>query len=496
VKAELDQLHKMGTWELVDPPEGRTPISNKWVLTKKYDKDGNLQKYKARLVAKGYSQQPGMDYTNTFSPVVRLETIRNLLALAVAKNWEIQQMDVRGAYLNGTIKEQIYMQQPEGYDDGTGHLCHLIKSLYGLKQAGREWNNELNKQLESLGWRPTMVDPCMYVRKSPEGIEVVAVWVDNLLLFASNESLMNKMKLELKSIFDITDLGEPAKIVGIEIERDRTKGTIMISQKQYIESILQKEGLTDAHPVAVLMDPNIQLQPSEGEAQDKSNNFASLIRSLMYLAVVTRPDIAYAVFRLGSYMANPSMSHWAAAKRVLRYLSGTRSYGITYHASEVRPGENQFFGYSDASYANNDDATSISGYVFSMGGGVITWGSRKQTSVSLSSTESEYVALADVAWEVTWLRNLLEGLGYKQCTPTKLYGDNNGALAIAQNPQYHKCTKHFDTRNHYIRQKVKEKVIEIKYCPMSKMTADIFTKALPKPKFQLHRTELGFLVPA
>ena len=244
------------------------------------------------------------------------------------------------------------------------------------------------------------------------------------------------------------------------------------------------------------MDPNIQLQPSEGEAQDKSNNFASLIGSLMYLAVATRPDIAYAVFRLGSYMANPSMSHWAAAKRVLRYLSGTRSYGITYHASEVRPGENQFFGYSDTSYANNDDATSISGYVFSMGGGAITWGSRKQTSVSLSSTESEYVALADVAWEVTWLRNLLEGLGYKQCTPTKLYGDNNGALAIAQNPQYHKCTKHFDTRNHYIRQKVKEKVIEIKYCPMSKMTADIFTKALPKPKFQLHRTELGFLVPA
>jgi len=147
-----------------------------------------------------------MDYTDTFSLVIHLETIQTLLALAVAENWEIQQMDMKGTYLNGTIKEQIYMQQPEGYDNGTGHLCHLIKSLYGLKQAGREWNNELNKQLESLGWRPTMVDPCTYVRKSPEGIEVVAVWVDNLLLFVSNESLMNKMKLELKSIFDITDL--------------------------------------------------------------------------------------------------------------------------------------------------------------------------------------------------------------------------------------------------------------------------------------------------
>ena len=190
------------------------------------------------------------------------------------------------------------------------------------------------------------------------------------------------------------------------------------------------------------------------------------------------------------------MSHWAAAKRVLRYLSGTRSYGITYRADEVNPKENQLSGYSDVSYANNDDATSISGYVFMMSGCAITWGSKKQTSVSLSSTESEYVALADAAWEVTWLRNLLEGLGYEQHAPTKLYGDNNGAIAIARNPQYHKRTKHFDTRNHYIRQKVKELVIEIECCPTSQMTADVFTKALPKPKFQLHRTKLGFPAPA
>ena len=166
-------------------------------------------------------------------------------------------MDVKGAYLNGTIKEQIYMKQPEGYDDGTGHICHLIKSLYGLKQAGHEWNNELNKQLKSLGWKPTTVDPCMYTRRTTGSIEVVAVWVDDLLLFASDTTLMSKMKLELKSIFEITDLGDPAKIVGIEIERDHVKRTIMISQKQYINTILQREGLQNAHPVAIPMDPNI-----------------------------------------------------------------------------------------------------------------------------------------------------------------------------------------------------------------------------------------------
>ena len=218
IQAKLDQLHKMGTWELVDPPEGHTPITNKWVLTKKYDKKGILQKYKARLVTHGYSQQLGMDYNDTFSPVVHLESIQTLLALAVTEDWEMQQMDVKGAYLNGMIKEQIYMEQPKGFDDGTGHIFHLIKSLYGLKQAGCEWNEELNKQLEFLGWKPTMVDPCTYVRRKADGIEVIAVWVDDLLLFASNSDLMESMKLELKSVFEITNLGEPAKIVGIEIE--------------------------------------------------------------------------------------------------------------------------------------------------------------------------------------------------------------------------------------------------------------------------------------
>jgi hypothetical protein len=481
----------MGTWELVDPPEGRTPVSNKWVFVKKYDKQGNLQKYKARLVAKGYSQMPGMDYNDTFAPVARMETIQALLALAVTENWEIQQMDVKGAYLNGKIKEEIYMKQPEGYEDGTDRLCHLIKSLYGLKQAGREWNEELNKQLEAHGWKPSEVDPCAYIRKTTEGIEIVIVWVDDLLLLANSHTLMNKMKNELKEIFEITDLGEPSKIVGIEIDRDREHHTITISQKQYTESILQKEGLENMNPVGMPMDPNIKLNPSEGEPGDGHNNYASLIGSLMYLAVATRPDIAYAVYRLGSYMSNPNMSHWSAAKRILRYLSGTRDYGITYRANKPEKDENHFLGYSDASYANNDDLTSVSGNVFLMSGGAISWSSKKQNNVSLSTTESEYIALADATREIMWLRNLFKGLGYEQPKPTILYGDNSGSLAIAKNPQYHKRTKHFDTKHHYIRQKVKTNEVEVLYCPTSNMTADIFTKALPKPKHQLHVAELG-----
>jgi len=213
--------------------------------------------------------------------------------------------------------------------------------------------------------------------------------------------------------------------------------------------------------------------------------------SLMYLAVATRPDIAYAVYRLGSYMASPNMSHWTMAKRILRYLSGTKDLGITYQAKKPTPDENHFIGYSDASYANNDDLTSVSGYVSLMNGGAISWGSKKQSDVSLSSTEAEYIALAEETREITWLRHLMEGLEYKQPQPTKLCGDNSGSLAIAKNPQYHKRTKHFDTRHHYIRQKIKDCIIEVLYCPTINMTADIFTKALPKPKHQTHSVELG-----
>ena len=306
----------------------------------------------------------------------------------------------------------------------------VIKSLYGLKQAGREWNIEFNEQLKTHGWNPSMVDPCAYFRKTMEGLEIIVVWVDDLLLFASNKALMMKMKSELQSIFEITDLGEPTRIVGIEIDRDRTKNTITISQKQYLQMILEKEGMENANPVGMPMDPGIQLNPSERESEGSyeeygSKSFTSLIGSLMFLAVATRPNIAFTVYRLGSFMSNPNMSHWTAAKRVLRYLSGTRDYGLTYRTDKPVPGNNHFVGYSDTSYANNADQTSVSGYVFLMNGAAISWGSKKQNDVALSSTESEYIALAEAAREAIWLWNLLHGLEYTQPQPTKLYSENS-----------------------------------------------------------------------
>ena len=222
---ELETLQRMGTWELVNAPEDRKPIINKWVFVRKYDKDGNLQKYKACLVARGFSQMPGMDFNETFSLVVRLETIHMILALAVAEDWEIQWMDVKGAYLNGKLKETIYMEQPRGYSNGTSWICQLIKTLYRLKQSGWEWNEELDTKLSRIRFKCLYTDPCLYIWCEGNSIEIITVWVDDLLLFMNCKETMVKLKNDLKKLFNITDLGEPNKLVGLEFMHDWEQGT-------------------------------------------------------------------------------------------------------------------------------------------------------------------------------------------------------------------------------------------------------------------------------
>jgi hypothetical protein len=493
IHIELDQLNYRKTWTLVDPPKKHNIIKNKWVFVHKYDKLGKLTKYKAQLVAKGYSQISGIDFIDVFSPVVRLKTIRVLLALAAVEDWEIQQMDVKGTYLNSNLKEVIFMMQPEGYGDGSNKVCQLLKTLYGLKQSGREWNIKLNIKLEKRGYKRIHSDPCVYILKTLDGMILITVWVDDLLIFATSITYMQIAKRDISESFKVTDLGEPNKMVGIEITQDCENRKITITQTNYIEAILAKYGLQDACSVCTPLDANIKLEPGEPEAGNCSNNYALLIGSLMYAAVSTQPDIAFAVNRLASFTANPTMCHWTAAKHVLRYLKGTKNIGITYSKpeSDSVTGQNNFTGYSDASFTNNYDRTSVSGYAFTSAGGAITWGSKKQNIVSLSTTEAEYICLSDVAHEATWLHNLYTEIGYSQKEPTLVYGDNLGSLAIAENPHYHKRTKHFDIKHHYIHEQISNKTIVTEYLPTAKMTADILTKALPKKTQDAHMKSLG-----
>jgi hypothetical protein len=254
--------------------------------------------------------------------------------------------------------------------------------------------------------------------------------------------------------------------------------------------------MEEANPVSTPLDPNIKLTPSkDGASPERSNDYASLIGSLQYLAVATRPDIAYAVNRLAAYTANPSFEHYGAAKRLLRYIKGTRSLGITYRAQSERlvgpMDSNFFFGFSDATFANADDRKSISGYVFLSNGGAITWGSKKQNTIALSTTEAEYVTLSEAAREATWLRHLYGELGFIQREPILLLGDNDGSIAMAKNPQFHKRTKHVDLRWHWVRELVNDGLINIVDCRDPQQTADIFTKQVPRIKFSRHVNELG-----
>ena len=493
IAKELDQHVQTSTWELVDKPDDAIPISNKWVFEKKRNKAGEITRYKARLVAKGCSQRPGYDYQETFSPVVRMETIRAILSMVPEKKLKIQQMDVKGAYLNGIIKEKVYMRQPEGFDDGTGRVCLLIKTLYGLKQSGHEWNTELDKKLKILGFNPLRSDPCAYVRKNGEHLKIITVWVDDLLLFATSDDLMNKMKKELHSEWTLTDMGEPQKIIGIEITIN--DDSLIISQEKYVENILRREGMDDANPVSMPMDPNDKIKPNpDGNEGSKSNSYAKLLGELQFLTNATRPDIAYAVNRLSAYTANPSLQHVGAVKRILRYLKGTKKMAIKYSAkSDKTPQENTnlLHGYADAAYANTDDYKSTSGYVFIAGGGAITWRSKKQTTIALSSTEAEYVALSEAGREACWLRNLYEELGFTQNSPTLIKGDNDGSIAMARNPQFHKQSKHIGIRWHWVRDLVQNNIIIIESCRDPDQTADVLTKPLARPKHQKHVIEMG-----
>ena len=411
------------------------------------------------------------------------------------KGLKIQQMDVKGAYLNGILKEKIYMRQPEGYDDGTGRVCLLIKTLYGLKQSGREWNNELDIKLKEFGFHPLKSDPCAYVRKNGENLEIITVWVDDLLLFATSDDLMNKMKKDIQSKWTVTDMGEPAKIIGIEITK--SDNSILISQEKYIENILKRKGMEDANSVSMPMDPNDKIKPNpDGNEGSRSNSYAKLLGELQFLTNATRPDIAYAVNKLSAYTANPSLQHMGAVKRILRYLKGTKNLAIKYSANpqdKLHEKSNIFYGYADAAYANTDDYKSTSGYVFIVGGGAITWRSKKQTTIALSSTEAEYIALSEAGREACWLRSLYQELGFTQESPNIIKGDNDGSIAMARNPQFHKRSKHIATRWHWVRDLVQDKVISIESCCDPEQTADVLTKPLARQKHQKHLREMGLV---
>lgn len=487
MEEELEAHRRHGTWELVENDEKkmRTTVGSKWVYRIKEEPNGN-ETYKARLVAKGYSQRPGYDYNETFAPVARVTSMRVVLALAISNDMSIDQFDVKTAYLNAPLTEEVFMDPPEGFGM-EGKLCKLKKALYGLKQAGHEWNKTLDTFLRSIDLNPTLADACVYVMRQEQRTLILVVYVDDLIIATNDEGMRLKVKESLLKRFDITQKDELQTYVGLQIRRDAT--SIHISQPSFISELLQKFEMSDCAPQAnPYVERPVKHQP--GEETIDSTLMRELVGGLLYLANLTRPDIAAPVSALARYQDKPTQAHWRAAKRVLRYLQGTRNLGIQYKSD----GDNILRGYADADFAGDKkDRKSTSGMIFILNGGTIQWKSNKQNGVSLSTTESEYISASEAAKEAVHLRILLKELGFQQDDPTEIQEDNQAAIQVSHNQVYHGRLKHVDVRYHHIRHLVRKKQIILVYCDTRHMLADLLTKPLQLDRFCQLRDSLSMV---
>ena len=474
--SEVKSLQDNGTWVIESLPEGRTAIGCRWLF--KIKEDG---RYKARLVAKGYAQEAGVDYQETFAPVAKFTTLRMLLALSAENDWEIEGMDVKTAFLHSELAESIYMDIPEGLkperENLPGQVCRLIKTIYGLKQAPRAWYGKINEFFSEHGFYRSEEDHSLFVHENRRLI--ILLYVDDLILAASTQQAINWGKNELKKAFEMTELGELKTFIGLEVQRNRNLRTLKISQKSYIDRILTDHGMENCATVATPIEPGTRLEKSTEEYTANSadvQQYQSAVGSLMYAMLGSRPDIAYAVGTVSKFCNKPNNEHWTAVKRILRYLAGTRDLGILYGSSRSCQG------FCDADWGSSEDRRSTSGYVYILNGGAISWASRKQSVVALSSTEAEYMALTQAVKEVLWLRSLLTEIGALAHTAeiSNVYCDNQGAITLARNPGFHARSKHIDIQYHFIRSYIDQEAgtIDLQYCPTDLMTADVLTKGL------------------
>jgi hypothetical protein len=503
IEEELKGLLDMGVYKLVPRsavPTGRKVLRGKWVFRLKRDENGNPVRYKARLVVKGFEQVFGQDYVETTSPTARMESLRLILHLAAVNGWEVQQVDVKTAYLYGLLPADkvVYMEQPVGFAEPGKEdwVWELQRGLYGMKQSGRIWNKTMNKALLSWGFKRLAADPCVYYRHTKSGTIVTAIHVDDFLIAGSSPETCASFKSQLKTLWSISDLGDATFCVGIAISRDRDARTISISQTALIDRIVSTFGQSDMHPISTPMDHTVQLRrpppdvsPSDTEATTLADlPYRSLVGSLMYVAVGTRPDISYAVSKLTQFLDCYRHSHWAAALRVVRYLKGTRNLCLVLGGDP----DISLIGFSDSSYADCvDTRRSCMGYCFSLGGAIFSWSSRKQKTVACSTTDAEYIAVSESCRESIWLRLFLRELGLSTSDPTTLLCDNNGAMALSNDPTHHSRSKHIDVRYHYIRERIDKGSIDVACIPSSDNLADTFTKALPRPAFECFRSFLG-----
>eukprot|EP00873_Tetraselmis_striata_P026573 jgi/Tetstr1/446837/TSEL_034316.t1 len=484
VESEFNSLEKQGTWVVCELPEERTAIPSKWVFKVKYNADGSIARFKARLVVQGCRQRHGIDYAETFAPTVKFTTIRVLFAIAVQYGWNIHQVDVDTAFLYAPVEEEIYMRPPPGYEQydarGRPMVLRLLKSLYGLKQSPRNWHNTLHKFLVCYGFQQLKSDPGAYVYwQGGQLICILVVYVDDMIFAFKDAVWAADFKTALGARFDIKDLGVCAWALGMAVERDWDNATLKVHQAKYIDDMVHKFNLADAYAVSTPAEVGADV-PGSNKPLAAEMPYQALVGSLLYAMVATRPDIAEAVSKLCRVMAKPEERHWQAAKRVLRYLKGTKTLGLTFSGGKA---DGLLHGYCDADWAGDVvSRRSTTGFVFMLCGAAVSWKSQLQATVALSTAEAEYMALCAAVCEALFLRELLRELCCAQSEATVIFEDNQSCIALTRNPMTHGRSKHIAIKYHFTREKVLSGEVAIEYCPTAQMVADALTKALGRLK--------------
>ncbi|RVX04508.1 Retrovirus-related Pol polyprotein from transposon TNT 1-94 [Vitis vinifera] len=477
--------------------------SSKWELAMKDEMDsllGNqtweLTELPARLVVKGFQQKEGIDYTEIFSPVVKMSTIRLVLGMVAAENLHLEQLDVKTAFLHGDLEEDLYMIQPEGFIvQGQENLvCKLRKSLYGLKQAPRQWYNKFDNFMHRIGFKRCEVDHCCYVKSFDNSYIILLLYVDDMLIAGSNIEKINNLKKQLSKQFAMKDLGAAKQILGMRIIRDKANGTLKLSQSEYVKKVLSKFNMNEAKPVSTPLGSHFKLSkeqsPKTEEERDHMSKvpYASTIGSLMYAMVCTRPDIAHTVGVVSRFMSRLGKQHWEAVKWILRYLKGSLDTCLCFTGASLK-----LQGYVDADFAGDiDSRKSTTGFVFTLGGTTISWTSNLQKIVTLSTTEAEYVAATEAGKEMIWLHGFLDELGKKQEMGI-LHSDSQSAIFLAKNSIFHSKSKHIQTKYHFIRYLVEDKLVILEKICGSKNPTDMLTKGVTIEKLKLCAASIGLL---
>lgn len=488
---EYAALLRNKTWHLVPPPKNKNIIDCKWVYKIKRKSDGTIDRHKARLVAKGFKQRYGIDYEDTFSPVVKAATICLVLSIAVSRGWSLRQLDVQNAFLHGFLEEEVYMRQPPGYVDNTHpkYVCRLDKALYGLKQAPRAWYARLCSKLIKLGFTPSKGDTSLFYYNKGGHTIFVLVYVDDIIVASSSKSATDALLKDLQVDFALKDLGDLHYFLGIEVKR--MEDGLLMSQQKYATDILVRAGMSNCKSINTPISSTEKLSINGGDklGPEDASKYRSMVGALQYLTL-TRPDISFAVNKVCQFLHAPTTIHWAVVNRILRYLQGTLRVGLKLRKSQSM----LVSAFSDADWAGCiDDRRSTGGFAVFLGANLISWSARKQATVSRSSTEAEYKAFANATAELMWVQKLLQELGISHPSAARIWCDNLGAKYLSANPVFHARTKHIEIDFHFVRERVAQKLLDVRFISSEDQLADGFTKPVLASKINKFCSNLNLV---